>query len=52
MQRTVSLVYYVGPAQTADESRYAACCVTVFLKNVCTQSFCMVMKYERARRWM
>ena len=26
--------------------------IRTFLKNVCTQSFCMVVKYERARRWM
>ena len=31
MQRAVSLVYYVGTAQIADESRYAACCVTGLL---------------------
>ena len=30
-QRAVSLVYYVGTAQIADESRYAACCVTGLL---------------------
>ncbi len=26
--------------------------IRTFLKNVCTQSFCMVVKYGRARRWM
>ena len=31
MQCAVSLVYYVGPAQTADESRYTAYCDTGLL---------------------
>ena len=31
MQRVVSLVHSVGPAHTADESKYAACCVTGLL---------------------
>ena len=51
-QLQFSLVFIVKEMSAAKfATRYTIITFQNFLENVCTQSFCMAVKYGHARRW-